>query len=51
MTFTFDQDSYSKLLAEFQPKIITTEDEYEHALEVVQQLMVNRSELRNKSLS
>ncbi|MBF2028561.1 MAG: transcriptional regulator [Oscillatoriales cyanobacterium C42_A2020_001] len=42
MSITFDKDSYTKLLVEFQPRVITTENEYERALEIVQQLMANK---------
>lgn len=39
MTLSFDRNTYSKLLVEFQPKVITTEAEYDRALEVVENLM------------
>ncbi|WP_414546577.1 helix-turn-helix domain-containing protein [Nostoc sp. CCY0012] len=34
MTRTFNPDSYGKLLAEYQPKIITTEEENEQAIKL-----------------
>ncbi|GAB1540577.1 hypothetical protein NUACC21_32460 [Scytonema sp. NUACC21] len=39
MALTFDKDTYGKLLAEFQPKVITSEEEYEFALEATEKLM------------
>lgn len=39
MTLTIDQNVYGSLLAEFQPKVITTEEENEKYLEIVEQLM------------
>ncbi|HEY9693376.1 MAG TPA: hypothetical protein V6D15_14285 [Oculatellaceae cyanobacterium] len=39
MTLTFDKDVYGKLLAEVQPKVITSEEENEIYLEIVEKLM------------
>ncbi|MEA5504406.1 transcriptional regulator [Halotia wernerae UHCC 0503] len=38
MTRTFNPESYGKLLAEYQPKIITTEEENEQAIALAQDL-------------
>jgi HTH-type transcriptional regulator / antitoxin HigA len=38
MTRTFNPESYGKLLAEYQPKTITTEEENEEALKLAQNL-------------
>lgn len=39
MNIAFDQNSYSQLLVEMQPKVITTEEEYDRTLETVEKLM------------
>ncbi|WP_017315574.1 helix-turn-helix domain-containing protein [Mastigocladopsis repens] len=39
---TFDNATYSQLLVEYQPKIITTEEEYDRALQTVEKLMINK---------
>lgn len=39
MTISLDKTTYSQLLVEYQPKVITTEAEYDHALETVEKLM------------
>ncbi|WP_341529730.1 transcriptional regulator [Nostoc sp. UHCC 0302] len=39
MTTYFNTTTYSQLLVEFQPKIITTEEEYDRTLETVEKLM------------
>ncbi len=39
MSFTLDKVTYGKLLAEYQPKIITSEEEYDLALESAEKLM------------
>jgi HTH-type transcriptional regulator / antitoxin HigA len=39
MTLTFNRDKYTKLLSEYQPKIIKTEVENEKALEIVGRFM------------
>lgn len=39
MTHTIDRNTYASLLAEFQPKVIATEEENERALEAVEKLM------------
>ena len=39
MTISLDKTTYSKLLVEYQPKVITTEAEYDQALETVEKLM------------
>ena len=38
MTLTFNSESYGALLAKYQPKVITTEEENEQALAVAQEL-------------
>lgn len=43
MTLTFDQDVYRKLLAEVAPKVIDTEEEYDRALAVVEQLTLKKN--------
>lgn len=40
---TFDNVTYNQLLVRYQPKIITTEKEYDRALETVEQLMANKN--------
>jgi HTH-type transcriptional regulator/antitoxin HigA len=39
MYLSLKEDIYGKLLAEFQPKIITSEQEYDRMLETVKKLM------------
>ena len=39
MTISLDKTTYSQLLVEYQPKVITTEAEYDQALETVEKLM------------
>ncbi len=39
MTLTFDKNVYGSLLAEFQPKVIASEEENSRALEAVEKLM------------
>jgi len=50
MTLTFNPDKYSKLLAQYQPKLIRTEAENERALAIVEELMhrQNRSPEENE---
>ncbi|NEP13121.1 MAG: transcriptional regulator [Symploca sp. SIO2C1] len=43
MTLTFNEAAYRNLLAEFTPKVIETEQEYEHALAVAEQLTFNKN--------
>lgn len=52
MTLTFDKNTYSLLLAEFQPKVITSEEENERYLEAVEKLMAckNRTPEQNALL-
>lgn len=45
MTLTFDKNVYSSLLAEFQPKVITSEEENERALAVVEKIMPLRENI------
>ncbi len=40
MTHTIDKVAYTALLAEYQPKVITTEEENERALEIAEKLMM-----------
>ena len=42
MTISLDKTTYSKLLVEYQPKVITTEAEYDQALETVEKLMTDQ---------
>jgi HTH-type transcriptional regulator/antitoxin HigA len=42
MTISLDKITYSQLLVEYQPKIITTEAEYDQALETVEKLMADK---------
>jgi HTH-type transcriptional regulator/antitoxin HigA len=42
MTISLDKTTYSKLLVEYQPKVITTEAEYDQALETVKKLMADQ---------
>jgi HTH-type transcriptional regulator / antitoxin HigA len=39
MTLTFNPNRYSKLLSQYQPKLIRTEDENEQALAIAEELM------------
>ena len=39
MTISLDKTTYSQLLVEYQPQVITTEAEYDRALETVEKLM------------
>ena len=39
MTLTFDKNTYGQLLVEFQPQVISSEAEYDRALEAVEKLM------------
>ncbi len=50
MTVTFNTEKYSKLLVQYQPKLIRTEEENEKALAVVEELMhrQNRSPEENE---
>lgn len=45
MILTFDKDNYGVLLAKYQPKVITTEEENEQALALAQELehRINRT--------
>jgi HTH-type transcriptional regulator/antitoxin HigA len=42
MTISLDKTTYSQLLVEYQPKVITTEAEYDQALETVKKLMADQ---------
>jgi len=42
MTISLNKTTYSKLLVEYQPKVITTEAEYDQALETVEKLMADQ---------
>jgi HTH-type transcriptional regulator / antitoxin HigA len=42
MTTTFNQASYSSLLAEISPKVIETEEEYDRALAIAEKLTFDR---------
>lgn len=52
MTPTIDKDTYASLLVEFQPKVITTEEENERTLRIVEKLMAvkNRTAEQNALL-
>jgi HTH-type transcriptional regulator/antitoxin HigA len=43
MTLTFNQSSYSSLLAEISPKVIETEAEYDRALAIAEKLTFDRN--------
>jgi HTH-type transcriptional regulator / antitoxin HigA len=43
MTLTFNQSSYSSLLAEISPKVIETEAEYDRALAIAERLTFDRN--------
>ncbi|NJM28631.1 MAG: transcriptional regulator [Pseudanabaena sp. RU_4_16] len=42
MILTFDRNAYGKLLSEFVPKVIDTEEEYDRALAVAERLTFTR---------
>jgi HTH-type transcriptional regulator/antitoxin HigA len=42
MAIAFDPNLYTKLLSEFQPKVITTEAEYDRTLATVEDLMAQK---------
>ena len=50
MTSTLDRATYGSLLAEYQPQIITSEDEYNRAVESIERLM-QREELTPEEVS
>ncbi|MEY2977840.1 MAG: hypothetical protein RLZZ435_1979, partial [Cyanobacteriota bacterium] len=39
MTVTFNSSKYTKLLAQYQPKLIRTEADNDRALEIIEELM------------
>ena len=39
MTISLDKTTYSQLLVQYQPQVITTEEEYDRALETVEKFM------------
>lgn len=43
MTLTFDQDAYRNLLTEVTPKVIETEEEYDQALAIAEQLFFTKN--------
>jgi HTH-type transcriptional regulator / antitoxin HigA len=43
MTLTFNQASYSSLLAEISPKVIETEEEYDRALAIAEKMTFDRN--------
>lgn len=43
MSLAFDRNTYGKLLAEYQPQVITSEEEYEHMLANAEQLIGNKN--------
>ena len=45
MTLTFDRETYSKLLVEFQPQVITSEEEYDRALVAVEKLIACKNRI------
>lgn len=49
MTHTIDKDAYTALLAEYQPKVIETEEENERALKIVEKLMGLKNRTREQS--
>ena len=42
MTISLDKTTYSQLLVEYQPKVITIEAEYDQALETVEKLLADQ---------
>lgn len=42
MTLTINREIYSQLLSTYQPRIIKTEEENEHFLEVVEELLARK---------
>jgi HTH-type transcriptional regulator/antitoxin HigA len=49
VTLTFDNKTYQNLLAEFPPKVITTEEEYDFALATAEKLLFNKNRLPEES--
>lgn len=47
---TIDKDAYAALLAEYQPKVITTEEENERALEIVEKLVAVKNRTPEQSV-
>lgn len=45
MAIILDSKTYGSLLAAYQPKIIASEDEYNHTIESIEQMMVRGEEL------
>lgn len=43
MSLAFDRNTYGKLLAEYQPQVITSEDEYERMLTDAERLIGNKN--------
>jgi len=43
MSLAFDRNTYGKLLAEYQPQVITSEDEYESMLADAERLIGNKN--------
>lgn len=43
MAPTLNRETYGNLLAEYQPQVISTEDEYNHALESIQSLVFKKN--------
>ena len=43
MSLAFDKNTYGKLLAEYQPQVINSEEEYERMLADVEQLIGNKN--------
>ena len=43
MSLAFDRNTYGKLLAEYQPQVITSEEEYERMLANAEQLIGNKN--------
>ncbi|AFZ15680.1 transcriptional regulator, XRE family (plasmid) [Crinalium epipsammum PCC 9333] len=50
MNITLDRATYGSLLAEYQPQIITNDDEYNRAIESIERLM-QRDELTREEVS
>jgi len=49
MTLTFDNKSYQNLLTEFQPKVISNEEEYDRALGIAEKLFFNKNRTPEES--
>lgn len=51
MTITLDRKTYGSLLEEYQPKVITSEEEYNFAIESIEKFMESEEELSPEETS